>query len=84
MQFPDDLQAKEVFIHLFRATTTGEKFSPVELIKRLEFEKQDDVVLFKALSCFRNYCVVWSPNEWQVLPMVVHKYQSGYYIRYGI
>lgn len=84
MTFPDDLQAKELFLDLFRATISGERFSPVEVIKRLELEKQDDVVLFKALCCFRNYCVVWNPNDWQVRPMVVYKYQKGYYSQYGI
>ena len=84
MTLPEDPEAREMFITLFRAAASMERFQPVELMKQFGYQNSDIIAQVEVLSLFQRYCTVWGPNDWQMRPMVISKYRNGYYAQFGI
>lgn len=84
MKLPEDQETRDVFIELFRSSSHGQRFNPVELAKNLNLQSTDDIALATALSLLAYYCTRLNTTEWQMRPMVVEKYKNGYYKQFGI
>lgn len=84
MQLPSDQETRDIFVTLFRSSSHGQKFNPVELAKELNLQNADTVAVATALSLLTYYCTRFSPTKWQMRPMVVEKFNKGYYKQFGI
>lgn len=84
MVLPEDPDHREMFISLFRAAIKSKRFQPVDLIKQQGFQDVDILDQIGVLSLLHRYCIVWGTNDWEIRPMVIHKYQTGYYDQFGI
>lgn len=84
MILPEDQKTKDLFITLFKAAMKEKKFSAVELLQTTRCDHIHDLVLARALSLLREYCVVFPGQRWEVRPTVLHKFRNGYYNQFGI
>jgi hypothetical protein len=76
---PQNEKSRDIFINIFRSVMSNRCFSPVEKIKDLRLQDEDDIRMIEALSALRYYCVVYSASKWQIRPTVVEKYNNGHY-----
>jgi hypothetical protein len=89
MELTKNENANKLFISMFaKAVREDNPFSPVSLFAEDIKNAPDDLAVAQALSLLLQYCVVYKSGplskQWQMRPIVVQKYKTGYYKEYGI